>query len=84
MRPGIALVRERPDVSVLIAGGGINGVGLLRELALQGVDALLVDKSDFCAGTSGAMTRIIHGASATWRTRNSAWCGNPSANGTGC
>src|ERR1017187_10087837 len=61
MRPGIALVRERPDVSVLIAGGGINGVGLLRELALQGVDALLVDKSDFCAGESGAMTRVIHG-----------------------
>ena len=55
------MVRERPDVSVLIAGGGINGVGLLRELALQGVDALLVDKSDFCAGASGAMTRVIHG-----------------------
>src|ERR1035438_7794363 len=61
MRPGIALVRERPDVSVLIAGGGINGVGLLRELALQGVDALLVEKSDFCSGASAASTRVIHG-----------------------
>jgi glycerol-3-phosphate dehydrogenase len=46
---------------VLIVGGGINGVGLLRELALQGVDALLVDKSDFCSGASSASTRIIHG-----------------------
>jgi len=45
----------------LIVGGGVNGVGLLRELALQGVDALLVEKSDFCAGTSAAGTRIIHG-----------------------
>jgi glycerol-3-phosphate dehydrogenase len=61
MRPGFALLREHPDVSVLIVGGGINGIGLLRELALQGIDALLVDKSDFCAGTSAAMTRVIHG-----------------------
>ena len=61
MRPGYALLREHPDVSVLIVGGGINGIGLLRELALQGVDALLVDRSDFCAGTSAAMTRVIHG-----------------------
>jgi glycerol-3-phosphate dehydrogenase len=34
---------------------------LLAELALQGVDVLLVERSDFCAGTSAAMTRIIHG-----------------------
>jgi len=34
---------------------------LLAELALQGIDVLLVEKSDFCAGTSAAMTRIIHG-----------------------
>jgi glycerol-3-phosphate dehydrogenase len=61
MRPGFALLREHPEVSVLIVGGGINGIGLLRELALQGIDALLVDKSDFCAGTSAAMTRVIHG-----------------------
>ena len=54
-------IRRRPRVSVLIVGGGINGVGLLRELALQGVDALLVEKSDFCSGASSASTRIIHG-----------------------
>ena len=61
MRPEFASLRNHPDVSVLIVGGGINGIGLLRELALQGIDALLVDKSDFCAGTSSAMTRVIHG-----------------------
>jgi glycerol-3-phosphate dehydrogenase len=61
MRPEFASLRSHPDVSVLIVGGGINGIGLLRELALQGIDALLVDKSDFCAGTSSAMTRVIHG-----------------------
>ncbi len=61
MRPEFASLRNRPTVSVLIVGGGINGIGLLRELALQGIDVLLVDKSDFCAGTSAAPTRIIHG-----------------------
>jgi len=54
-------VRDCPEVSVLIVGGGINGVGLLRELALQGVDALLVDKSDFCCGSSAASSRMVHG-----------------------
>jgi glycerol-3-phosphate dehydrogenase len=61
MRSEFASLRNHADVSVLIVGGGINGIGLLAELALQGVDVLLVDKSDFCAGTSSAMTRIIHG-----------------------
>ena len=61
MRPEFASLRDHADVSVLIVGGGINGIGLLNELALQGVDVLLVEKSDFCAGTSAAMTRIIHG-----------------------
>ena len=54
-------IRRRPEVSVLIVGGGINGAGLLRELALQEVDALLVEKSDFASGASSASTRIIHG-----------------------
>ena len=61
MRPEFVALRNHPEVSVLIIGGGINGIGLFDELALQGVDALLVEKSDFCSGTSSAMTRIIHG-----------------------
>ena len=54
-------LRRRPDVSVLIVGGGINGAGLFRELALQDIDVLLVDKSDFCTGASAASSRMIHG-----------------------
>ena len=61
MRPQFASLHDRPNVSVLIVGGGINGIGLFHELALQGIDVLLVDKSDFCAGTSAAATRVIHG-----------------------
>ncbi len=54
-------LRERSDVPVLILGGGVNGCGLLRELGLQGVDALLVDKADFVAGASSKSSRMIHG-----------------------
>ena len=57
----LAAIRFQPEVSVLIVGGGINGAGLLRELALENVDVLLVEKSDFCSGASSASTRIIHG-----------------------
>jgi len=60
-REQLEVIGRKPNVSVLIIGGGINGVGLLRELALQGVDALLAEKADFCSGTSSASTRIIHG-----------------------
>lgn len=46
---------------VLIVGAGINGCGLFRDLALQGVDALLIDKGDVCGGASAASSRLIHG-----------------------
>ena len=41
MRPEFVELRNNPEVSVLIIGGGINGIGLFNELALQGVDVLL-------------------------------------------
>jgi len=46
---------------VLILGGGVNGAGLLRDLALQGVHGILVDKNDFTAGASSKSSRMIHG-----------------------
>jgi glycerol-3-phosphate dehydrogenase len=47
--------------SVLIIGGGINGVGTFRDLALNGVDVLLVDRGDFCSGASAASSHMAHG-----------------------
>jgi glycerol-3-phosphate dehydrogenase len=46
---------------VLIVGGGINGCGLLRDLALNGVKALLVDKGDFSSQTSQGSSKMLHG-----------------------
>lgn len=57
----LASLEGRPGVSVLILGGGINGVGLYRELALQGVDVYLADKGDFVSGASAASSHMIHG-----------------------
>lgn len=50
-----------PVPDVLIVGAGINGIGLYRDLALQGVSSVLVDKADFSSGTSAAPSRLIHG-----------------------
>lgn len=54
-----ALKSSSPQV--LIIGGGINGVGTFRDLALNGVDVLLIDRSDFCSGASAASSRMAHG-----------------------
>jgi glycerol-3-phosphate dehydrogenase len=47
--------------SVLIIGAGINGCGTFRDLCLQGVDCLLIDRGDICGGASAAPSRLIHG-----------------------
>ena len=57
----ISSYQNKPQVSVLIIGAGINGIGTFRDLALQGVDCLLVDKGDFCSGASMASSHMLHG-----------------------
>jgi glycerol-3-phosphate dehydrogenase len=54
-------LKADPACDVLILGGGVNGAGLMRELALQGVRCLLVDKEDYAAGASSKSSRMIHG-----------------------
>ena len=54
-------LRERPDLDVLIIGAGVNGISVFRDLALQGLRVLLVDKGDFCSGTSAASSHMMHG-----------------------
>ena len=46
---------------VVIVGGGINGCGLLRDLALNGVSALMIDKGDFASQTSQGSSKMLHG-----------------------
>ncbi len=54
-------LQKNPGISVLIVGAGINGIGTFRDLALNGVDVLLVDRGDFCSGASSASSHMAHG-----------------------
>lgn len=45
----------------IIIGGGIVGAGLFRDLSLQGVKTLLVDKKDFASQTSSKSSKMLHG-----------------------
>lgn len=57
----LSALKNNSEVSVLIVGGGINGIGTFRDLAINGVDVLLVEKGDFCSGASSASSHMAHG-----------------------
>ena len=54
-------LRQRPEVDVLVIGAGINGIGVFRDLARQGVKVLLVDRGDFSSGASATSSHMAHG-----------------------
>src|SRR3954466_6312643 len=45
---------------VLVIGGGATGVGVLRDLALRGIRAVLVEKGDLTHGTTGRYHGLLH------------------------
>jgi len=45
---------------VLIIGAGVTGAGLLRDLALRGVQALLIEQRDVNSGASGGNHGLLH------------------------
>ncbi|MEW6716242.1 MAG: glycerol-3-phosphate dehydrogenase/oxidase [Chloroflexota bacterium] len=57
----IETYRKNPHIPVLIIGAGVNGIGTFRDLALQGIHVLLIDKGDFCSGASAASSHMVHG-----------------------
>ncbi len=57
----IEAVKKNPDIDVLIVGAGINGAGTFRDLALNGMNVLIIDKGDFCSGTSATSSHMAHG-----------------------
>lgn len=46
---------------VLVVGGGVNGVGIARDLAGRGMKVVLAEKDDLGAHTSSSSTKLIHG-----------------------
>jgi len=62
---------------VLVIGGGINGAGILREAARQGLKCLLLEQRDFAFGTSSRSSKMVHGglryiAKGDWRLTRDA------------
>ena len=52
----------RPDseAEVVVVGGGATGAGVLRDLAMRGIRAMLVERGDFASGTSGRYHGLLH------------------------
>lgn len=44
----------------MVIGGGATGVGILRDLSMRGVDALLIERDDLGYGTSSRYHGLLH------------------------
>ena len=45
----------------IVIGGGVNGTGLVRDLARRGFRVALFEKGDFARGATGNSSGMIHG-----------------------
>ena len=61
IRTAVEAVAARGRTQVLVIGGGVNGIAAFRDLALQGLDVVLVERGDFASGASSASSHMIHG-----------------------
>jgi len=63
MDPAISTIARGPQIErpVVVLGAGINGCAIARELLLNRIPVVLVDRSDFAAGTTAYSSRLIHG-----------------------
>lgn len=51
---------ERIETEVIVIGGGMTGAGVLRDLALRGIKAVLVEQRDLGHGTSTRNHGLLH------------------------
>jgi glycerol-3-phosphate dehydrogenase len=56
-------LNEVADASfdIAVVGGGITGAGVARHATLAGLKTVVLEASDFAAGTSSRSTKLIHG-----------------------
>lgn len=52
---------DADEADVAIVGGGINGTGVARDLALRGLRVVLFERNDIAFGASGNSSGMIHG-----------------------
>ncbi len=51
---------ERLETQVVVIGGGITGCGVLRDLAMRGLDAMLFERGNLSEGTTGNFHGMLH------------------------
>nr|MDQ2736982.1 glycerol-3-phosphate dehydrogenase [Pseudomonadota bacterium] len=49
------------EYDAVVVGGGVNGTGIIRDLAGRGARVLLCEKDDLASHTSSSSTKLIHG-----------------------
>lgn len=60
-RQNMRQLRLTPQVSALIADGGISGAGTLYDLASHGVNVTRAARGDYCQGAAGTSSHLIRG-----------------------
>ncbi len=48
------------EYQVVVVGGGATGVGILRDLSMRGISALLLEQGDLAHGTSSRFHGLLH------------------------
>ncbi|MGW5438358.1 glycerol-3-phosphate dehydrogenase/oxidase [Nocardia asteroides] len=52
---------DRPEVDVIVIGGGVTGAGAALDAASRGLRTLLVERDDLAFGTSRWSSKLVHG-----------------------
>jgi len=50
----------RLNTDVVVIGGGVTGAGILRDVAMRGLSAVLLERADLAQGTSGRFHGLLH------------------------
>ncbi len=51
---------QRLETQVVVIGGGITGCGVLRDVAMRGLDAVLFERGSLAEGTTGNFHGLLH------------------------
>lgn len=57
----LADLEARPDVDLLVVGGGVTGTGVALDAASRGLSTVLVEREDLAFGTSRWSSKLVHG-----------------------
>lgn len=51
---------QKLETQVVVIGGGVTGSGVLRDLAMRGLDAVLFERGNLSEGTTGNFHGLLH------------------------